>query len=349
MLKKVMLCSIIILSFVFNSHFSSASGPTKEDPITLTYSTGFPEKCFLGDLDKWWMSEITKRTNGKIVFKKYYSGSLASYMESLPATSRGVIHISHLPESYFSEQLPLGTLTNSVSLVRDPKKVHDAAYKLRFESGEVSDFYKKEAEKQNLIFLQVPPMHYTLFSKKKITSLKDVENIKIRSTGVYYPKIFQQIKVVSVDVLPAEWYDAMSRGTVDGLRLPHSYVSTYNIHEVAKNVSFDWGAITGEPLYMNLDSWKALPQDIKNVFEEMRKQYYEYSWNKYMPYIESQNAVLKENRVTVSDLESDLLNKFYASSLSVLKEEFLSRTKRLGLENEGKRTLEKYLEYLEIK
>lgn len=75
-------------------------------PIKLVYSSLILEDTVQAQVDKWIMTEIEKRTDGRVKFEKHFAGALTGGMETLPALRSGAVDICNPPPAYFPEELP---------------------------------------------------------------------------------------------------------------------------------------------------------------------------------------------------------------------------------------------------
>ena len=61
----------------------------------LTYVTFLADTFPMTKTDIWFMDEVTRRTNGRITFEKYFSGSLLKPSDILPGVSSGAADIGN--------------------------------------------------------------------------------------------------------------------------------------------------------------------------------------------------------------------------------------------------------------
>jgi TRAP-type C4-dicarboxylate transport system substrate-binding protein len=133
------------------------------------------------------------------------------------------------------------------------------------------DPIKSELSNQNmkLIYVQVLPP-YQLWSWRELRTLSDLKGAKIRSWGPYMPRMYDAVGAVGVDLVQADWFEAMQKHMIDGGFFSVSMGLTSKVDEVAKYVSMvDLGVNTGPMCIMNNDKWNSLPADIKKIFEEV--------------------------------------------------------------------------------
>ena len=71
----------------------------------------------------------------------------------------------------------------------------------------------------------------------------------------------------------ADWFEAMQKHMTDGAFFSVQMGLATKVNEVAKYISMvDLGVNTGPMCVMNLERWNKLPNDVKQVFEQVMKE-----------------------------------------------------------------------------
>jgi TRAP-type C4-dicarboxylate transport system substrate-binding protein len=84
------------------------------------------------------------------------------------------------------------------------------------------------------------------------------------------PKLYEAVNAVGVNLVQADWFEAMQKHMIDGGFFSVSMGLASKVDEVAKYVTMvDLGINTGPMCIMNMDKWKSLPDDVKKVFEQV--------------------------------------------------------------------------------
>jgi TRAP-type C4-dicarboxylate transport system substrate-binding protein len=239
-----------------------------DKPIVLTYSSGYGENFSLSMADRWWAKEVEKRTGGKVKFEFYWSQGLAKIPESLEAVSTGLADISFFAVGYFGGQLPLLTCSSNFYLTSKP----DAVSKAMMQMYETSPALKEELEKKNNIrpinFAGTTPLIFG--AGKPWTSFDEFKGKKIRTfPGLEKP--LAELGAIPVAISWGEIYVSLERGVID------AYTGTMwdlaaigRFHEKAPyiiDVGVGTYAMAGS--FINLDTWNKLPDDVKQVMEEV--------------------------------------------------------------------------------
>ena len=105
-LSSIFLIAIIALLFL-------AAGITQgaEKKIKLVSSTWLVSPPGFSSLDqKWFIDEVTNRTNGRISFKQYWAAALVPAKEHLDAAKTGTIDLTRICFLYWPSHFPLNAL-----------------------------------------------------------------------------------------------------------------------------------------------------------------------------------------------------------------------------------------------
>ncbi|MCK4792861.1 MAG: TRAP transporter substrate-binding protein DctP [Desulfobacteraceae bacterium] len=344
-MRKVFLIFIGIMFTL--SLIPLSNGPVQAaggEPINLIYSSFIHEKCPQEQVDIWYMKELEKRTKGKVKFKSYFSGSLTKGLETLPAVRSGAVHLSAIALGYHPAEFPYGGLFNIIHIPRQWKKAIDAGYELLWNSGAVSDMLHEEARKQNFKYLYCQPVWYRLLSKPRISSLADIKGLKMRTTGIYEPKHAALFDATPKNVLAGEWYEALSRGTIDCINVAWGMMADYKLHEIAKHLSFSDGAIVARLMGINIDTFEKLPPGVQDLMVGMREEVHHKTFEVYGKKLDEVDRIFKDaggEYVKVDPKEQD---RYSDSWIEVTLHHWLPNMEALGKKKEATLILDRWLE-----
>ena len=266
-LKKLIACLSVVALMVVVMGVSSP-GRAEAAEITLNMGHPFPEKLeTLTSWEKWFAAEIEKRTNGKVKIKIFWSQSLGKTSDLPDLVQSGGVDMTMLVPGYYPARFPLAMASNQLWFVN---WTNDEAFAVAKALYWV-DPIKNELAKQNmkLIYIQVLPK-YQLWNWAGLKNIADLKGKKIRSWGPYMPKLYEAVGAVGVNLVQADWFEAMQKHMIDGGFFSVSMGLASKVDEVAKYVTMvDLGINTGPMCIMNQDKWNSLPADVKKVFEEV--------------------------------------------------------------------------------
>ena len=164
-------------------------------------------------VDKWWASEIEKRTSGEIKIKIFYEGVLGKANENLALIQNGSIDLAAMSPSYFPAELPFHSAPNSIPMAM--ARVEEATELMERLLTEVPEF-DEEAKRNGmkaLFFHHLNP--YLLVCKEPAGGVDDMAGRKVRTWGRDMPRMVQAAGAVPVTLGLADLYEALGRGTVD--------------------------------------------------------------------------------------------------------------------------------------
>ncbi len=96
-------------------------------------------------------------------------------------------------------------------------------------------------------------------TEKPVTSLADLEGMKIRSPGSMGTATLEAWGATPVNMPISEAYNALNTGVVDGILVGPSAIRSFKLNEVVSYIMFGTPEVRGSQyLIMNRDSWDAL-------------------------------------------------------------------------------------------
>ena len=286
--------AFFLVSLTFNGPIAGAA-----DSTTLRFAQFAPPKNTFREIEDYYSSEISKRTNGRINIKYYYGQSLGKVSALLSLAGSGGVDMTMLVPGYYPAELPLSSGPNQAFFVhKTPEEALAVATSLS-SSGPINAEFRKHNLKFLFNYVLTP---YQLYSIKPVNSLADLKGFKIRTWGAEFPMIFEPHGAVCVQMPTPEVYEAMERGGLDGVMAMHSLALETGLQDVAKYVTLvGIGVVSGPAVVMNLDRWNGLPQDVKKVFDDVDSKIQPIAIN---AVVKADNAALekiKERGLQVSD------------------------------------------------
>src|SRR5690606_33605125 len=100
-----------------------------------------------------------------------------------------------------------------------------------------------------------------------IETLEDLKGLKFRSVGDQ-AKLLAELGVTPVGMTPPEIYDAIAKGTIDGLLGDWDIAHGYELYDVAKYHSLLPVGGSASLLAMSSRTWNRLPQVIQKILDD---------------------------------------------------------------------------------
>jgi len=238
------------------------------DTIELKVADSFPAGHYLVELMlKPWMADVTKRTNGKVKFRYFPNQQLGKATDLLNLTQSGVVDIGYIAPAYASDKMPLSSVEELPGEFTSSCAGATAYWKMARDGGILDkDEYKPNGIR---LMLMVPLPAYKIFtSKQKIETVKDIEGLKLRTTGGAQDITARTIGAVPVRMSAPDAYQALSRGTLDGLLFPDESISSYGLAKLVKHATVGTSFGSFIVAYsIRQDTWNHLPDDVKQAMD----------------------------------------------------------------------------------
>jgi len=271
-MKKLLVIplSIVLLAGLIMSGCTAPAStpepsPTPAPVIELNFNHPWPAPSTAGRALQAWAELVEQRSNGRVKIEIFASGALAGPLECYDACRSGMYEITESAATYTPGDFPLSGVTQ-LPLVGMPNAItNSTAWWALFEE---TPELQAEYEGLHVIGAEVLPPN-RLQSKVPIRSLEDMKGRKIRGAGFPQADIVTALGGVPVSVSFNEIYSSLEKGVVDATLTPMQSIPVLKLTEVASYYTmFDFGT-TPMPVAMNLDVWNGLPEDIKQVFNDL--------------------------------------------------------------------------------
>jgi TRAP-type C4-dicarboxylate transport system substrate-binding protein len=221
-------------------------------------------------------AELENRTGGRIKIQYFAGGSLLKAPAIHKGITTGIADIGFTHVEYTAGRMPV---TEACDL--------PLGYPSAWVAGHVvSDFYDKFKPKE-WAGLHIMWMHSSnpnvMITTKPVRTIEDMKGLTIRAPG----RVGDTVAALGGTPAPTpvmETYDAMSKGVLQGVNIPYETLKTFRFAEVAKYVTVSWQVGNLYTFYtaINENSYKKLPPDLKEVFDELCGEFKERSalmWN----------------------------------------------------------------------
>lgn len=222
-------------------------------------------------VDKWFFSELEKRTNGQVTSQIFWNGSLVGPKQVFDAVGSGAVPMGADAQGYYPSAIPLNTMPNSLLGTLTFASSEQASILTR----EVFEKFPEVQEEWKalgiwpLYFNAVP--NFRVACTTPVATVDDLKNKKIRQFSAYHPKVWEAVDAVGVTVLPAEIYEGLQRGRIDCVFYNYSAIVSQKMYEQAKYVSkASFGAGATWPIIINYDLYfNKWPENLRNLVAEL--------------------------------------------------------------------------------
>jgi len=220
------------------------------------------------ELADYFADKINELAGGRLVIDKMYAaGELVGAFETIPATAEGKLDMCHASGYYLTGTLPwtslfLGTQANYFSYP-------DEHIGWMYSAGGL-EMYQEYIQTAYDLMVFFTGIHAAepLWSMKPVTKKEDFEGLKLRATGLNMA-FYEELGAAVVTMPMGEVVPSLEKGVLDGCEFCVPY-SDYpaGLHTVCPYALAGKNHIPtalGFEAFINGDSWRALPDDLKGV------------------------------------------------------------------------------------
>ena len=245
----------------------SMAGAAVAQEVTMSVVTGSPPKHIISQGVEHWMSCVTDAQGDNVEFNYYPAGQLVSLRELQPSLEDGVADSVPIPVGYASEKLPLNGVSMLPGMGGSAKAIM-GTYSVMIRENEV---LAKEYEHINAVPMWVMgfPPYQIISSGPAMRKIEDFNGKVIRSAGGTLTLTIEALGAAPAEIVVADLYVSMQRGTVDGTISGINSVKPYNVQELMKSMSLNGAFGTFANVFaINADVWAGLPAAVQ---DDMKK------------------------------------------------------------------------------
>ncbi|MGE0699962.1 MAG: C4-dicarboxylate TRAP transporter substrate-binding protein [Hyphomicrobiaceae bacterium] len=276
--------------------------------------------------------EVKRETKGSVTIRVFPGESLLGAKAISDGVRDGVADMGQVVMTYTPAYYPHGVVINDLAMVGPD----DIAGMMA-----VTELYLlhcpaclAEFDKQNqlpLSGISTPP--YVVIAGADFNSLEKIRLKKLRAAGSLWDRFCQAVGAVAVNMPTAGMYEAMSRGTLDGVLYAVGGLKTHGLGDIAKQVillntgSFRSGALFST----NKSTWQALTLDERKALLRSISKAVVRTTVAFLEGDKEGLAVAKEKGIPVVEPDPELLKRRNEFVENDLKHTVQNAKEQLGL------------------
>lgn len=203
------------------------------EPLEITAATYIPpsyDDLYSGF--EIFMEEAESASDGAITFDWYDSGTLLEADQLVPGLTQGVANMVFTTSSYISSTYPILGVYELPFITNEYEAQREA---LAFD-GELRTFLNEQLAEQDLMSIGTMPTTYQWIwtADEPITTPEDIRGKRIRVAGPLEGRTIEALGGSPVTMSSAEVYEALERGTIDGLLSYMGTIPGRSLQEVVK-------------------------------------------------------------------------------------------------------------------
>ena len=276
-MKRTLLHTLIAASIPALAAVAALPAHSAET-IKAVVIDGYPAKAmWVREFTNFFIPEVDKRLaesgNYEMDWQESYGGTIVKPKGVLEGIQLGLGDIGIVTTIFHSSKLPSQALSAVTPFVAaDARAVAKAVDEIAKEFPTMQD----EFAKQNQVYLATGVVldTYQVFSTEEVSKIDDVKGGKVAGAGMNLRYLEGLEGAVGVRGGLTDFYSMLQTGLVDHAMLWPEAAATFKIAEVAPYmIKADLGAVNSKTITVNSDYWAKLPDEVKEVLQEVAVAY----------------------------------------------------------------------------
>ncbi len=220
---------------------------------------------------EYWTQELEDRSEGRITFDINYAASLCSADEIPECVRDGRADVGQTIADYAPQLFPQTTVVSIPFLTQNNQAFTQAIWELSTEHEGAAALWESNGLK---MIGHNPAGRLLLGSNDPVESIDDIAGKRWRMAGPYTQMAVEAAGGSNVALTAPETYEGVERGVADAAGFPMDGLMSFQL----KDILSEWtdpgiGQYTSTGLWMNLDVYNGLPDDLKTIVDEVNEEY----------------------------------------------------------------------------
>ncbi|WP_146341159.1 TRAP transporter substrate-binding protein DctP [Nesterenkonia sp. NBAIMH1] len=246
-------------------------GDAEAESVQLNVASWATPDSVSEEMGNWWYEEIEERSEGRLTFNIDAAGSLCSAAEIAECVRDGRADVGQTVTDYSPQLFPQASITSIPFLSLNGEAITRVIYELSTEHEGSQQLWEENGLHP---IAHVSPGRLLLGGQEELSSIEDLEGLRLRMAGQYAEQAVDAAGASSVSLTAPETYEALERGVADASGSPLDGTIAFQL----KDVLSDWsdpgiGAYTTIGMWMNHDVYTDLPEDLREVVDEVTEEF----------------------------------------------------------------------------
>lgn len=245
----------------------------KGKKVRLKFDSYVSETAGPSWVDRWYLDELVKRTNGEIDVRRFWSASLNKVGEHLAAVRDKTSEMSLISPGYYQAELPVTRGLEWYYKMQRADALQQVCRDVYEQYPPLQDEWEKRHRSK--VVYWTTWNYAPMITRTPIRSLEDFKGKRIRGYGVA-TDVIEKLGATAVPMAAPEVYTALERGVLDGV-YGFDFITAvaYKLHEIAPHFT-DIGDGPHAPAatIMNIDVWNDLPEPVRQASDEIVAELY---------------------------------------------------------------------------
>jgi TRAP-type mannitol/chloroaromatic compound transport system substrate-binding protein len=265
-----------------------------------------------------WCAHLKAASGGRLDITPHAGGEIMPVMETFDAVSSGMLKIDFSYGPYWIGKLPMAIYASGIppfTLTRWEQ------YKVMYYELGLEKLIREAYAKHNIFYVAaMPTNNAVMLSKFPVHKAADLKGKKFRATGLY-AEVLNEAGASATYFPWGEIYGALEKGTIDGVIAgPLSSQADSGFHEPTKYLlETPITPCDAWSLHVNMDAWKALPDDLKQLLVESASYAADLFTGSYFVHdVQWRKKIVAEHGFTITTLPEEEQRKMNQYSIAVL-------------------------------
>ena len=272
LVKTSMIAGLVAVAAAAGASCSGSEAPGATPPMTISAGLSRTHFWVGGYMDPF--ADAIEATTD-VTFTRFYAGELVSVGGELDALQNGVISVAApMLAPYHEGRFPLSDVTQLPTYGTDSRLITRAFQNLLASDVELVEgetFYDYEIGAKGLVAwgLGATGAYALSTTGAELTGVDDLRGMPVRAGSALHTVVLERLGVTPVTMPAAESYEALSRGTIDGIILSIGDWISYSLDELLTYTITDvaighWQSY----LAVTQDTWEGLTAAQREVWTE---------------------------------------------------------------------------------
>ena len=301
-------------------------GRQQSDVIELSYANFPPPETFPCVQMERWKEEVEKRTNGRVKIKTYPGGTLLGAKEIFDGVVGGTAAIGNFAMSYQPGRFPVSEAADLPHFF-ESSKVASRKLAAMLKQENPAEF----AEVKILTAFTCPPG--VIMSSAPIDDVTNLKQASLRSSGTSLDAL-RLLGAAPVAMPQSDVPDALHKGVISGIVSSGEVMKDMNYAVYCKHVVEARLPVISFAVVMNKKRYDALPDDIKQVFDDLYMEQAEWTGAYVDQHVEDAfKWAVETHQVTISQISDESLAAI-RKKLAPMMDAYVKRVAEKGIDGQ---------------
>jgi len=320
-MQSKLLVGLLVFTLALSVVFSSCAPAAEESydwKVQYCYVREDPQvEIFQNFID-----EVEENSGGRINITGYAEAEIVPVSEVLDAVGKGVVEMGHGQAGYWSGEFPaIQTTSFILSKSWDPVEFYTKIFE---DPGDLYAVNEEEYNRANTHFINMVEggEYPAMYGNAVIRTPEDIKGLKFRFNPPF-DKIFERLGAAVTWMPGSEMYMALKLGTLDVATWDCTAYKSMKWQEVAKYYYRPCVLphFMSTQYFINLDIWKALPQDLKDIITTAGKNQFFDCWDFYADEMQWVTDNAESLGIEIITGDQSLVDAYNQTALQVLLED----------------------------